>query len=109
MNQFIVHSSLDIVEEVQWATPTMLYSISCLPLPAANVIRYMKCVDKFNNLLVSCFLTAGSTTPYFANIDWSGELTRKQTLNFYYSMTKKRMTRFVSSSQMCMTFIQKHS
>lgn len=45
MNQFIVHSSLDIIEEVQWASSTM----------------YMKCVDRFNNLFVSCFLTAGST------------------------------------------------
>ncbi|KAI5838280.1 Sedlin [Morchella snyderi] len=44
MNQFIVHSSLDIIEEVQWASSTM----------------YMKCVDRFNNLFVSCFLTAGN-------------------------------------------------
>lgn len=45
MNQFIVHSSLDIVEEVQWVQRDM----------------YLKTVDKFGGLLVSGFLTAGST------------------------------------------------
>ncbi|KAI0145970.1 Sedlin [Hypoxylon sp. NC0597] len=44
MNQFIVHSSLDIVEEVQWGTGQM----------------YLKCVDKFFNNYVSCFVTGGN-------------------------------------------------
>ncbi|KAI0544586.1 Sedlin [Xylaria curta] len=44
MNQFIVHSSLDIVEEVQWGTGQM----------------YLKCVDRFFNNYVSCFLTGGN-------------------------------------------------
>ncbi|KAI5868080.1 Sedlin [Durotheca rogersii] len=44
MNQFIVHSSLDIVEEVQWGTSQM----------------YLKCVDKFFNNFVSCFVTGGN-------------------------------------------------
>ncbi|GAW11171.1 hypothetical protein ANO14919_005130 [Xylariales sp. No.14919] len=44
MNQFIVHSSLDIVEEVQWGTGQM----------------YLKCVDRFYNNYVSCFLTGGN-------------------------------------------------
>ncbi|KAI1378333.1 Sedlin [Hypoxylon crocopeplum] len=44
MNQFIVHSSLDIVEEVQWGTGQM----------------YLKCVDKFFNNWVSCFVTGGN-------------------------------------------------
>ncbi|KAL7626218.1 TRAPP subunit [Parahypoxylon ruwenzoriense] len=44
MNQFIVHSSLDIVEEVQWGTAQM----------------YLKCVDKFFNNYVSCFVTGGN-------------------------------------------------
>lgn len=47
MNQFILHSSLDVVEEVQWAQREL----------------YLKTVDKFNNNLVSCFLTAGSSYP----------------------------------------------
>ncbi|KAI5818471.1 Sedlin [Pyronema omphalodes] len=44
MNQFILHSALDIVEEVQWVQKEL----------------YLKTVDRFNNLLVSCFLTAGN-------------------------------------------------
>ncbi|KAI1496707.1 Sedlin [Biscogniauxia marginata] len=44
MNQFIVHSSLDIIEEVQWGNGQM----------------YLKCVDKFFNNYVSCFLTGGN-------------------------------------------------
>ncbi|KAI0512646.1 Sedlin [Xylaria bambusicola] len=44
MNQFIVHSSLDIVEEVQWGNGQM----------------YLKCIDRFFNNFVSCFLTGGN-------------------------------------------------
>ncbi|KAF2139109.1 uncharacterized protein K452DRAFT_311051 [Aplosporella prunicola CBS 121167] len=44
MNQFIVHSSLDIVEEVQWGTGQM----------------YLKHIDRFHNNFISCFLTAGN-------------------------------------------------
>ncbi|KAI0024825.1 Sedlin [Xylariomycetidae sp. FL0641] len=44
MNQFIVHSSLDIVEEVQWGSGQM----------------YLKCVDKFFNNYVSCFVTGSN-------------------------------------------------
>ncbi|KAI9819074.1 MAG: TRAPP subunit [Phylliscum demangeonii] len=44
MNQFIVHASLDIVEEVQWASGNM----------------YLKCIDRFYNNHVSCFLTGGN-------------------------------------------------
>ncbi|KAI0597675.1 Sedlin [Biscogniauxia sp. FL1348] len=44
MNQFIVHSSLDIIEEVQWGNGQM----------------YLKCIDKFFNNYVSCFLTGGN-------------------------------------------------
>ncbi|KFY22211.1 hypothetical protein V493_06760 [Pseudogymnoascus sp. VKM F-4281 (FW-2241)] len=43
MNQFVVHSSLDIVEEVQWGTGQM----------------YLKCLDRFYNNYVSCFITPG--------------------------------------------------
>ncbi|KZF21620.1 trafficking protein-like protein particle complex subunit 2 [Xylona heveae TC161] len=44
MNQFIVHSSLDIVEEVQWGNGQM----------------YLKVIDRFYNNYVSCFLTGGN-------------------------------------------------
>ncbi|OTB06877.1 hypothetical protein M426DRAFT_20625 [Hypoxylon sp. CI-4A] len=44
MNQFIAHSSLDIVEEVQWGSGQM----------------YLKCVDKFFNNYVSCFITGAN-------------------------------------------------
>ncbi|KAJ6261361.1 hypothetical protein Dda_4031 [Drechslerella dactyloides] len=43
MNQFIAHSSLDCIEDLQWASKEM----------------YLKTVDKFNNTWVSCFLTGG--------------------------------------------------
>lgn len=44
MNQFILHSSLDIVEELQWTSGIM----------------YMKSIDKFNNNYISTYLTAGN-------------------------------------------------
>lgn len=44
MNQFIVHSSLDIVDEVQWNGGAM----------------YLKHVDRFHNNYVSCFITGAS-------------------------------------------------
>ncbi|KAH8878575.1 Sedlin [Thozetella sp. PMI_491] len=44
LNQFIVHSSLDIVEEVQWTSGQM----------------YMKVIDRFFNNYISCFMTGGN-------------------------------------------------
>lgn len=44
MNQFILHSSLDIVEELQWTSGTM----------------YLKSIDKFNQHIISTYLTAGN-------------------------------------------------
>ncbi|KAI0128410.1 Sedlin [Xylariales sp. AK1849] len=44
MNQFIVHSSLDIVEEVQWGSNQL----------------YLKHIDKFFNAYISCFITPGN-------------------------------------------------
>ncbi|KAK5663888.1 hypothetical protein OQA88_96 [Cercophora sp. LCS_1] len=44
LNQFILHSSLDIVEEVQWTTGQL----------------YLKAIDKFFNNYVSCFITGGN-------------------------------------------------
>ncbi|PHH62933.1 hypothetical protein CDD81_6566 [Ophiocordyceps australis] len=44
LNQFILHSSLDIAEEVQWAHGQM----------------YLKCIDKFFNNYMSCFVTGAN-------------------------------------------------
>ncbi|KAL2017310.1 hypothetical protein VTK56DRAFT_2333 [Thermocarpiscus australiensis] len=44
LNQFILHSSLDIVEEVQWT----------------NGQLYLKVIDKFFNNYISCFMTGGN-------------------------------------------------
>ncbi|KFA67488.1 hypothetical protein S40285_00198 [Stachybotrys chlorohalonatus IBT 40285] len=44
LNQFILHSSLDIAEEVQWSHGQM----------------YLKCIDKFFNNYISCFVTGGN-------------------------------------------------
>ena len=45
LHQLILHAALDVVEEREWDTPSM----------------YLKVVDKFNDLLVSCYTTAGHT------------------------------------------------
>ncbi|THW53725.1 trafficking protein-like protein particle complex subunit 2 [Aureobasidium pullulans] len=44
MNQFIVHSSLDSVEEVQWG----------------NNGLYLKNIDRFQNNHIHCFITGGN-------------------------------------------------
>ncbi|GJC80717.1 transport protein particle subunit [Colletotrichum liriopes] len=75
LNQFILHSSLDIVEEVQWAQGQiflrcglhhtlkdgnhLLRRIHVL-MRRDTVDRYLKIVDKFFNNYVSCFVTAGN-------------------------------------------------
>ncbi|PHH89901.1 hypothetical protein CDD83_5015 [Cordyceps sp. RAO-2017] len=44
LNQFILHSSLDIAEEIQWAHGQM----------------YLKCIDRFFNNYISCFVTGAN-------------------------------------------------
>ncbi|KAI9897259.1 hypothetical protein N3K66_008281 [Trichothecium roseum] len=44
LNQLVLHSSLDIAEEVQWSHGQM----------------YLKCIDKFFDNYVSCFVTAAN-------------------------------------------------
>ncbi|KAL5118729.1 TRAPP subunit [Pleosporales sp. CAS-2024a] len=51
MVPFILHSSLDIVEEVQWGPST---SSGAAPM-------YIKHIDKYQNCFVSCWITGGNT------------------------------------------------
>jgi trafficking protein particle complex subunit 2 len=44
LNPFILHSALDIVEDLEWTTNNL----------------YLKVVDNFYNYLVSAFVTGGS-------------------------------------------------
>ncbi|KAL7267057.1 TRAPP subunit [Rhizina undulata] len=79
MNQFIVHSSLDLVEEIQWATSSM----------------YMKVVDRFNNdLLVSCFLTAGNIKFLLLHDMRADDAIRSFFLEIYDLYTKTLMNPF---------------
>ncbi|KAK0386270.1 hypothetical protein NLU13_6107 [Sarocladium strictum] len=45
LNQFILHSSLDMAEELQWAGPGHMY---------------IKRIDQFFNNYISCFVTGGN-------------------------------------------------
>ncbi|XP_078432367.1 SNARE-like superfamily protein [Wolffia australiana] len=45
LNQFILHAALDIVQDVAWNTSAM----------------FLKSVDRFNDLMVSVYVTAGHT------------------------------------------------
>lgn len=60
MNQFIVHSSLDIVEEVQWGSGQMYGFSSSMIFKLTVSCRYLKCIDRFYNNYISCFVTGGS-------------------------------------------------
>ena len=51
LNQFIVHSSLDIVEEIQWSSTTPT---------SGGAPMYLKHIDRFQGSYISCFLTAGN-------------------------------------------------
>ncbi|KAK5010870.1 TRAPP subunit [Cryomyces antarcticus] len=57
MNQFIVHSSLDIVEEVQWGSGQI---VTRLMVDGGRVNRYLKTIDRYHNNHISCYLTAGN-------------------------------------------------
>ena len=87
-HQFILHAALDIVEDLAWTTSAMWDSIfflllgvyvnwSLLPsimylhfLHISCSCRFLKAVDKFNDLVVSVYVTAGHilTTVFRRNI-----------------------------------------
>lgn len=48
---FVLHSSLDIVEEVQWGPSTS----------SGSAPMYLKHIDKYQNMFVSCWITGGNT------------------------------------------------
>lgn len=48
---FILHSALDIVEEVQWGPSTS----------SGSAPMYLKHIDKYQNCFVSCWITGGNT------------------------------------------------
>ncbi|KAF2264154.1 Sedlin [Lojkania enalia] len=50
LNPFILHSSLDIVEEVQWGLSTS----------AGSAPMYLKHIDKYQNCYISCWITGAN-------------------------------------------------
>ena len=48
LHEFILHSSLDVIEHIQWTSPNM----------------YLRTIDKFNELSVTCLLTP-SSKPFY--------------------------------------------
>lgn len=44
INPFVLHSALDIVEDVQWSTPAL----------------YLKAIDNFYSYMISAYVTAGN-------------------------------------------------
>ena len=49
MHEFILHSSLDVIDQIQWQQNTF----------------YMKTIDKFNELSVTCLLTPSSMLTFY--------------------------------------------
>jgi len=50
LNPFILHSSLDIVEEVQWGVSST----------STSAPMYLKHIDKYQNSYISCWITGGN-------------------------------------------------
>ncbi|KAF3090330.1 TRAPP subunit [Orbilia oligospora] len=93
MNQFIAHSSLDCIEDQQWASKEM----------------YLKTVDKFNNTWVSCFLTGGNIKFLLVHDTRSDEPIRQFFTDVYDLYCKTLMNPFyeVNMAIRSQTFDQK--
>ncbi|RYQ94299.1 hypothetical protein Ahy_B08g089187 isoform A [Arachis hypogaea] len=53
LHQFILHAALDIVQDLAWTTSAM----------------YLKSVDRFNDLVVSVYVTAVDALPFNIGLD----------------------------------------
>lgn len=61
MNQFIVHSSLDMVEEVQWLQNDLsVWFARTKVVQVLTQTRFLKTIDRFQNNHIFCFLTGGN-------------------------------------------------
>ncbi|KAK9472011.1 Sedlin [Dipodascopsis tothii] len=83
LNPFIVHSSLDIVEEVQWISSPM----------------YMKVIDRFYNYFVSAFITAGNIKFLLLHESRSEESIRQFFMDLYDLYVKRIMSPFYTVGQ----------
>lgn len=77
LHQFILHAALDIVQDALWTTnamcapdvPVRNLSPSFYPVESYTLfmvivlLRFLKVVDKFNDLLVSVYVSAGHILP----------------------------------------------
>lgn len=57
LHQFIIHSSLDMVENAMWQNSATY--VEYLSVIMHDVCRFLRIVDRFNNLVVSAYVTPG--------------------------------------------------
>ncbi|KAK9460783.1 Sedlin [Lipomyces oligophaga] len=80
---FIVHSSLDIVEEVQWTNNAM----------------HLKVIDKFYNYLISSYITAGNIKFLLLHESRVDDAIRQFFIDIYDLYVKTLMSPFYSVDQ----------
>ncbi|KAK9486983.1 Sedlin [Lipomyces starkeyi] len=80
---FIVHSSLDIVEEMQWNTNVM----------------HLKVIDKFYNYLISSYMTAGNIKFLLLHETRADDVIRQFFVDLYDLYVKTLMSPFYSVDQ----------
>ncbi|KAK9383895.1 Sedlin [Kockiozyma suomiensis] len=80
---FIVHSSLDIIEEVQWTNSAM----------------HLKVIDKFYNYLISAYVTSGNIKFLLLHETRADEVIRQFFVDLYDLYVKTLMSPFYSVDQ----------
>ena len=64
LSQFILHSSLDMVDNLMWTNSSTYVTLNDMTVPivphAFVMSRFLKVVDRFNSLVVSAYVTPGS-------------------------------------------------